>query len=415
MTVQSTARKKRPARPAARRASGIEKSPASKRLSISPALRRRLLDWFDREKRDMPWRETDDPYAIWLSEIMLQQTQVATVIPYYERFLDRFPTVRDLADANSDELLRLWSGLGYYARARNMHRAALAVVERFGGRFPRTVAGLRELPGVGPYTAGAVASIAFKERAAVVDGNVARVLARIFNIRADVRAGRGRERLWRIAERLVPADRPGDFNQALMELGATLCLPKGAAKCEACPIRTLCSAARYGVVASLPVMKKITALRAETHVVAAVESRGEWLFVRRPAMGMWGGLWELPTVVLPSAKGASAKRSNALASESTSTSKSSTARTCSSILQELSGSKSNSEFITEPFCDMTHQLTHRTIRFVGHVCRFRRRPPVSGRAHQWLSLGDAERLGLSTAMRKIIVALTRCGSGVSRA
>ena len=189
----------------------LQSAPVDASLDSKTAarIRRGLLGWFDRNRRDLPWRRTSDPYQIWLSEVMLQQTQVATVVPYYRRFLKRFPTVRVLAAAELDEVLRLWAGLGYYARARSLHRAALRVVDVHGGRFPADVDELLQLPGVGRYTAGAVASIAFGVRAAVVDGNVARVLSRLFAIDVDVRDGPGRDRAWRIAERLLPRNGAG--------------------------------------------------------------------------------------------------------------------------------------------------------------------------------------------------------------
>jgi len=176
-------------------------------------IRRRLGSWFARERRDLPWRRTRDPYAIWLSEMMLQQTQVVTVIPFYQRFMARFPRVDDLAAAGVDEVLRRWSGMGYYARARHLHRAARMVVDAYGGRFPSSVESLRSLPGVGAYTAGAVASIAFDKRAVVVDGNVARVLTRVFEVDLDIRDGRCKALLWEIAERLLPRKRCGDLTR----------------------------------------------------------------------------------------------------------------------------------------------------------------------------------------------------------
>ncbi len=358
------------------------------------SIRRRLLTWFDREKRDLPWRKRRDAYAIWLSESMLQQTQVATVIPYYERFLARFPTVEALAAADLDEVLQLWAGLGYYARARNLHRAAKVVANELGGKFPTTAEGLRELPGVGDYTAGAVASIAFGERAAVVDGNVGRVLARLFEIESDVRTGAGKARVWELARELVPPSRSGDFNQALMELGATVCLPKASAQCLTCPLQTECDAARNGTTTSLPVRTQRVIVKSETHVVAAIESGGKWLFVRRPEDGLWGGLWELPTAVL--GDGDSGSGDNG--------------RQTSMLASLLVGSKAGriGTVAKAPFCEVTHQLTHRTIRFVGHVCRIRGKTPITRRDDErWIPIDEAGTLGISNAMQKVLGELRR--------
>ena len=194
--------------------------------AVAARIALRLGRWYDESARDLPWRRTRDPYAIWVSEVMLQQTRVETVVPYYERFVARWPDVSSLAQADVEEVLAMWSGLGYYRRARVMHRAAREVTERFGAEFPRDLDGLRALPGVGAYTAAAVASIAAGVRAPLVDGNVARVLSRLVGIDDDPKTAAGRARTWAEAERLVPADRPGRFNQALMELGATVCLPR---------------------------------------------------------------------------------------------------------------------------------------------------------------------------------------------
>ena len=367
-------------------------------------IRRGLLGWFDRHGRDLPWRRTADPYAIWLSEMMLQQTQVATVIPYYERFTARFPTVRRLAHADLDDVLRLWAGLGYYARARNLHLAAQTVVREFGGRFPSTVEQLAGLPGIGAYTAGAISSIAFGKRAAVVDGNVARVLARLFEIRTDVRQPPGRDVVWRIAERLLPQKRCGDYNQALMELGATVCLPKQAANCPACPLKSLCGALAGGTVVELPIKTRKTVVKNETHVVAAIRRGDKWLVVKRPDKGLWAGLWEFPTVV---------------------SSGQSTAGLARKLARGLVGEQVSIR--REPFCDLRHRLTHREIRFVGHACTLKpsrigvrskgKRVDVADsacRTVNWLDTKRIERIGISTAMRRVLAALKtneRAGNG----
>ena len=224
---------------------------------------------------------------------MLQQTQVETVIPYYRRFLRRFPSLRALAAAPVDDVLAVWAGLGYYSRARSFHAAARSIVAEHHGRIPRRVDDLLALPGVGRYTTGAVASIAFGERAAVVDGNVTRVLCRLFNITANPRAGRTQRRLWALAEELVPAGRPGDFNQAMMELGATICKPKEPA-CSRCPAAGACEAFRLGRQGSLPRMPKRKPTPHVAVAVGMVWRRGKLLITKRPMDAMLGGLWEFP-------------------------------------------------------------------------------------------------------------------------
>src|SRR5215212_5496516 len=211
-----------------------------------------LLNWYDAHAADLPFRRTHDPYRIWLSEIMLQQTQVTTVIPYFERFLARFPTVESLAAAPLDDVLKLWEGLGYYSRARNLHRAAQHIVTDHGAHFPTTAIELQALPGIGRYTAGAIASIAYNEPVAVLDGNVMRVLTRLYDIADDIAAPATQKRLWTLAESLVPPDHPGNFNQAMMELGRTICKPRQPL-CAACPVSAHCLAFQRGVQSERPV------------------------------------------------------------------------------------------------------------------------------------------------------------------
>lgn len=259
-----------------------------------PALQEALLVWFAINKEDLPWRRTGAPYAIWVSEIMLQQTQVTTVSPYYERFLSRFPAVEALATAPLDEVLKLWEGLGYYSRARNLHRAAQIIVDEFGGEFPATVDDLLKLPGVGRYTAGAVASLAFNVDAPVVDGNVTRVLVRLFNITDDVTSSATKRRLWKLAEDMLPAGQAGLWNEALMELGRRVCIPRGP-RCGVCPLADHCEAHCAGVQDTLPM--KLPRRRIPHYDVTAAVIRGKdgrILIAQRPPDGMLGGLWEFP-------------------------------------------------------------------------------------------------------------------------
>lgn len=262
------------------------------------SLRRRLLAWYDREARDLPWRRTRDPYAIWVSEVMLQQTQVATATPYYRQFLRRFPSLRRLAAAPLDGVLAAWAGLGYYRRARMLHAAAQAVVREHAGRIPSDPDAFGRLPGVGRYTAGAVASIAFGRPAPVLDGNVARVFSRQFGIGVSVREPRGARTLWDLAEALVPMQRPGDWNQALMELGALVCLPRSPL-CRACPIARTCRARALGQVEKFPPAAARRAVVRVRRAVALVESGGRWLVEQRDG-DLLAGLWEPPGVELAS-------------------------------------------------------------------------------------------------------------------
>ena len=298
----------------------------------------RLLAWYGKAKRDLPWRRTRDPYRIWLAEVMLQQTRVETVTPYYERFLGRFPTLRALARAPLDAVLKLWAGLGYYARARSFHAAARQIVERHGGRIPGRAEDLLALPGVGRYTAGAVLSIAYGLPTPILDGNVERVLCRLFAIAENPKATPTRKRLWALAESLVcscggrigghsafpgagieqrrgqtarlspkaprgkaqgkaecplPHARAGDFNQAMMELGATVCTPNAPA-CNACPVADLCEAFRLGQQRELPRMPRKKAVPHFDVAVGLVWRRGKLLIAKRPVTAMLGGLWEFP-------------------------------------------------------------------------------------------------------------------------
>lgn len=260
-------------------------------------LQAKLLRWYDREARELPWRRTRDPYAVWVSEIMLQQTRVDTVIPYYERFLDRFPNARALADADEDTVLSHWSGLGYYRRARLLHAGVREVVEKYGGEVPEDPVARRALPGIGRYTAGAIGSIAFGRPEAIVDGNVTRVLARLRAIDLPVGTTSMTNRLWLEAEALVPDERPGDFNQALMELGAMVCTPKRP-QCDACPWRSDCAAYANGAVDRLPVPKaKKPPKRVALFAVVATSGRGAALrvWLTKGTDALFGGLWSIPT------------------------------------------------------------------------------------------------------------------------
>jgi A/G-specific adenine glycosylase len=254
---------------------------------------KRLLSWYANNGRKLPWRGCADPYTIWVSEIMLQQTRVETVTPYFERWMIRFPSIQDLAAASEQEVLALWEGLGYYGRARNFRKAARIVLNEFGGEIPRDMVVLRNLPGIGRYTAGAIASIAFSQDVPTLDANLRRVFARVFNIAepADTSAGEGI--LWKLAEEHLPKGHAGDYNQALMDLGATICLPKNP-RCELCPLYKLCQARLLDIRDQRPVLKPRAIVPHYVVTAAVVRREGKVLLAKRPSNGLLGGMWEFP-------------------------------------------------------------------------------------------------------------------------
>jgi A/G-specific adenine glycosylase len=344
------------------------------------AVRRALLAWYRRTRRDLPWRRTRDPWAIWVSETMLQQTRVETVIPYYQRFLARYPTVEALAASDSDELMQHWAGLGYYSRARNLKAAAEQVVHEHGGRVPDDAEALRALPGVGRYTAGALASIAFDRPEPVVDGNVARVLARLLDLDLEVSSPEAQRVLWEQAAALARGKSPGDLNQALMELGALVCTPRSP-DCAHCPLRRRCRGLEAGRAEELP-KKAAKAAPREVEAVAALLSRGgRFLAVRRPPHGLLGGLWELP--------GGDLTRGELPAT---------------ALARALEERVGLTPLRARRLGDVHHGFTHRTLRL--HVFRasasagrVRRR---DADAHRWLTLGAIEALPLSKLAKKAL-------------
>jgi A/G-specific adenine glycosylase len=336
-----------------------------------------LLAWFRRSQRPLPWRRSPDAYAVWVSEVMLQQTQVDRVVPFYLAFLERFPTVEALAEAPLDDVLARWRGLGYYARARSLHAAAREVVARHGGRLPDTVDALRELPGFGRYTAGAVASIAYGVQAPVVDGNVARVLSRLFEVEGPPGEKAREARLWALAQSLVPARRPGDFNQALMELGATTCVPSGPL-CLVCPVSAWCGALRHGRVDELPPARKAARRKRLELAVAVVQRQGSVLLARRPEGGLFGGLWELPCAeASPDGERA---------------------------LQRLLGPKAT---VGPELVVVQRTLTHRELVLRLHASRMPARLPAAPAPYTrwgWVARAAVARLGMSSAMEAALAA-----------
>jgi len=261
---------------------------------IKSLLSRRLLSWYGRHQRALPWRETSDPYRIWVSEIMLQQTQVDTVIPYYHRFLKAFPSVSSLARAPLQDVLKAWENLGYYSRARNLHAAAKMIVEKFKGRIPDNFEVIKTLPGIGEYTAGAILSIAYTKAHPAVDGNVRRILCRLFAVRKPVDDTKEQKQLQNLAASLVPVKQPGDFNQALMDLGATICKAKNP-DCSRCPVAGLCQARLYDLQNVLPIIKKTPSIPHRRAAAAVIRnSKGLLLVVQRPSTGLLASLWKLP-------------------------------------------------------------------------------------------------------------------------
>jgi A/G-specific adenine glycosylase len=344
-----------------------------------PTLAPQLLSWYDAHARALPWRRSDakppDPYRVWLSEVMLQQTRVETVIPYFERWLERFPTLEALAGAAGDEVMKAWEGLGYYSRARNLHRAVREVARAHGGRVPDEPAAFRRLPGVGRYTAGAVMSIAFGRREPIVDGNVRRVFARLWDHPEP-----GERELWAAASALI-ADcaRPGDLNQALMELGATVCTPR-APRCGECPVRGSCAARAAGTQLRRPLPRPARPVPHEIHAVAVVTRREGVLVARRPARGRLGGLWEFPGVLIAPGEDAGRAAERALAE--------------GIALKGEAGA---------PIGSVEHRFTHVRVTYQAVRCAAPSGDPLplTYDAAAWVPLRDLDRYALPVAQRKI--------------
>ena len=267
---------------------------------MSKAFAPLVLNWFDENgRKDLPWQTDRTPYRVWVSEIMLQQTQVQTVIPYFERFMDAFPDVEALAKAETDRVLHLWAGLGYYARARNLHRAAMVIMDSHGGQFPDSVETLEALPGIGRSTAGAIAALSMGIRAPILDGNVKRVLTRCFAVEGYPEQSRVKKQLWELADSLTPRSRVADYTQAMMDLGATVCTRSKPA-CDHCPVAKQCEALRRDSVARFPGRKPKKALPVKAvRMLVLVNGHGEVLLEKRPDQGIWGGLFSLPEQALP--------------------------------------------------------------------------------------------------------------------
>ena len=343
-----------------------------------------LAAWFERVRRPMPWRATRDPYRIWISEIMLQQTRVDQATPYYERFTEAFPTVDALAAADLDDVLRLWEGLGYYSRARNLHRAARLVVDEFDGVIPDTEEAIRRLPGVGPYTAAAVLSIAYGRPLAVLDGNVMRVLTRVFAIGDDVTSGRTRRHLQSLADALLDSEHPARFNEAIMELGATVCTPSNPS-CASCPVRDACAALAEGEPERYPVSKKKKPVPHYDIAVGLIfDTDDRLLIAKRPEDAMLGGLWEFP--------GGKAEPGESMIDA------------CHRELREELGVK---VVVGEPLARVDHAYSHFKITLHAFRCRITSGEPVHHAAQplRWVAVKDLNDYAFPRANRRVIEGL----------
>lgn len=326
-----------------------------------------LTAWYHASHRDLPWRNTHDPYAIWLSEIMLQQTQVRTVIDYYHRFLDRYPTIADLAAAPLDDVLKQWEGLGYYARCRNLHKAAQAIVAHHGGRFPETLEAVQALPGIGQSTAGAILTFAFGQKHPLLDGNVKRVLSRIFDVDADIQQTDVIRQLWQYSEALLSeTDDPYSYNQAIMELGATLCTPQNP-RCLICPVQTFCQAFQQGAQHERPV-KRASKTTPHFDIGIGVIWKDNKVFIQqRPAEGLLGGLWEFP----------GGKREPDESIEQT-------------VLREIREELGLTVHLDEPIATVKHAYSHFRITLHAFHCTYLEGEPEPTAAQAWRWAGAEE-------------------------
>lgn len=343
-----------------------------------------LLTWYAAEKRDLPWRRNKIPYRIWISEVMLQQTQIATAIPYYERFLDVFPDVESLARASLEQVLKAWENLGYYSRARNLHKAAKIIMDRHNGRFPDRYSDVKALPGIGEYIAGAVCSIAFNEPVPAIDGNVRRVASRLFAISDPVNERKAQLEIADIMAKLVPADNPGDFNQAVMDLGAVICTPKKPS-CPSCPARAFCSALQENLQNILPVKTRRTKIPHHQMAAAVIKNdSGEYLVVQRPENGFLGGLWMWPG-------GRIRDRQDA-------------ANELRRLINKDYGLEIN---VLTRIDSINHQYSHFKITLHPFICELRpaadQRPAVSdGAESKWITYDVLQDLAFSNADRQVI-------------
>ncbi|MFZ5517039.1 MAG: A/G-specific adenine glycosylase [Candidatus Zhuqueibacterota bacterium] len=347
-----------------------------------------LLAWFATHQRSLPWRQSRDAYAIWVSEVMLQQTQVIKVTAYFTNFMRLFPDVSALARADIQQVLKAWEGLGYYARARNLHRAAQQVAQEFDGSVPSTCAEIRKLPGVGEYIAAAVASQAFQESCAVVDGNVKRVLARLFQIDAPLNSSAAQKVFRSHADELLEPRSPGDFNQAMMELGAIMCTPQ-APRCSDCPVSNFCLSFQTGSVQRYPVTARPKQIPNYTIVVAIIFRGDEMLIVQRHQEGLLGGLWEFPGGKVETMKEVESARS-----------------ACSRIIREKTGVDIR---IEKYLTTVKHAYSHFKIEMVAHLARYIRGTVLltDHASHRWITVDQLDAFAFHKAVHKIFPALKK--------
>lgn len=360
---------------------------------LPPQFAQRVMAWQRTSGRHgLPWQGTRDPYRVWLSEVMLQQTQVQTVLSYYDRFLQRFPTVQALAEAPQDDVLALWSGLGYYSRARNLHRCAQSVVRDWGGAFPSRSVDLATLPGIGPSTAAAIASFCFDESAAILDGNVKRVLSRVLGFDQDLGQARAVQALWALARALMPSQNPGTYTQGLMDLGSQLCTPRRP-DCGRCPVADDCRAFAQGQPEAFPVKLKRLRRRQRHSVFWIVVWRAQVLLVQRPAQGVWASLWTLPEQTVTEGSDASLGDPLSVPQDV-------------SLQPALPGQG-------QPMAPFKHVLTHLDWFIHPLVWRWPEAHPEAptapqlvgldlGERHRWLNRHDALALGLPVPVRRLI-------------
>ena len=339
----------------------------------------RILNWYTRQGRKLPWRGSLNPYAIWVSEIMLQQTRVETVIPYFERWMERFPTIAGLAAASEQEVLSVWEGLGYYSRARNLHKAARIVTDDYGGELPDHPKELRSLPGIGRYTVGAIASMAFGQDAATLDANLRRVFARVFDVALSADSAAGEDILWKLAEAHLPKGRAGDFNQALMDLGATICLSKKP-RCLLCPLTDMCQACQLGIQEQRPVLKPKAEIPHYIVCAAVIQRDGKVLLAKRPSKGLLGGLWEFP--------GGKIEKDETLAE-------------C--LIREIREELEAGIQVGESFGVYQHAYTHFSITLHAFLCKLSQAEPQPVEAAEiaWVNPGDLSKYPMGKVDRQI--------------
>jgi len=358
--------------------------------------RRNVTRWYGQHARDLPWRRSGDPYRIWISEIMLQQTTVAAVIPYFERFLNRFPTLTKLAAAPENEVLRHWEGLGYYSRARNLHKTAKRLVNKGDARLPNDPAELIGLPGIGRYTAGAIASCAFDVRAPILEANTSRLYSRLVAFRGDPKSTAGQTQLWEFAERILPTKSPGQFNQALMDIGATVCTPEDP-KCKPCPVRSCCQAFAENAQSEIPVAKKRPQIKQLTEATVAVWKNGSLLLRQRQAGEWWAGLWDFPRFRLDNSPSSKKGKRRGRGNGSATVDPRLATELCTAVADQTGINAAGHEFLTE----LRHTVTHHRIRLLCFSASYQGGRLKVGRHQQWVPVASLAGYPLSTTGREV--------------